>query len=469
MNSTQFQISQSNSFSSLEADVLKDFENLFGAAGAPDTTQDVNLGVNILEFPMSANYLVNGWHYVRARHRDRNMEWSGWSSVDSFVVTGSLGGSPLIVTDKTVYELSETIQLTYSNGLNAPQDWIGIYKVGQTPGSVNASDWFYTTGSSGVHAINLTVADEYYAAYFTADGYTEVAPRAYFYAGPIPVLTSDFPNYAVGTDVNITYTNCPGFTQDGIRIYKVGKIPGTDASTQFQYTSGGNGLLTFTGLPKGYYFANYFLRNQFNEPGERIFFSVGDTITQLTINKSIYNVGEYITATWIDGPGIVKDWLGIYDTLADPNTGDLAVPYISYTYFGGTAEGTKDIADSLLPNPADTGKYFIVMFTNDSYTEVSNRCYFQIINENASTGFDGKIDDKNVMVYPNPTQDKSYIQSDYPIDKVELLNEKGQTVFSSTNTNGNNYTLMHNDLPAGVYFLKVHSRKLFTYKIVVTR
>ena len=467
LNSTQFQISQTSSFSSLEKDVLKDYENLFGSAGTPDSTQDINLGVNILELQMPVNYLVNGWHYVKARHRDRNMEWSNWSEVDSFLVTLSIGGSPTIETDQLVYELVDTIKVTYANGLNVAQDWIGIYKIGETPGSTPASAWSYTTGASGILNFNLTVAEEYYAAFFTADGYTEVSPRVYFYVGPIPVLSSDFSNYTVGSTVNITYSNCPGFAQDGIRIYKVGKIPGTDASQQFQYTTGSAGTLAFAGLPKGYYFANYYLKNLYNEPGARIFFSVGDTITQLSINKSIYNLGEYITATWTDAPGIVKDWLGIYDTLADPNTGNLAVPYLSYTYFGGAAEGTKIINDSIIPHPADSGSYFIVMFTNDSYTEVSNRCYFQIID--ASATINEESVENGIMVYPNPAKDKSFIQSDYPIDKVELTNEMGQTVFSSTNTNGKNYTLLHNDLPAGVYYLKVHTRKLFTYKIIVTR
>ncbi len=479
MNSTEFQIAQSASFSSAEVDVLKDFEDFFSPAGAPDTTNDLNLGVNILNLNMQSTgptSLVNGWHYVRARHRDRNMEWSNWSPIDSFKVYGSQNGLPELATDTTAYELIDSVYVTYSNGLNVPYDWIGIYHKGETPGSVPASAWSYTSGASGVLPFKLTTADEYFVAYFTANGYTEVAPRDSFYVGPIPVLTSDFPNYASGTNVNISYTNCPGFAQDGIRIYIVGKIPGTDPSAAFLYTTGASGVKTFTGLPDGYYFANYYLKNGYTAPGQRIFFSVGDTITQLWINKSIYNVGEYIAATWVDGPGIVKDWLGIYDTLGVPTTGNMAVPYISYTYFGGVPAGSMNIADSLLPKPStdsqaslDTGRYFVVMFTNDSYTEVSNRCYFQIINQDASTGFDGKVDPHSVQVYPNPTQDKSYIQSDYPIDKVELLNEDGQTVFSSTNTTGSSYTLLHNDLPAGVYFLKVHSRKLFTYKIIVTR
>lgn len=471
LNSSEFQFSQTQSFATTEKDILRDYENLYGPAGAPDTTKDINLGINILNLNMSANYLNNGKHYVRARHRDRNMEWSNWSAIDSFIVKSSTVGNALIETDTTVYQLGSPIYVTYSNGPNVAQDWIGIYKKGQTPGSSTATTWAYTTGSSGVLTFTINTAEEYFAAYFTANGYTEVAPRANFYVGPIPELTSNLTTYTLGASVNITYTTCPGFAQDWIGVYKVGKTPGTDVTQQYQYTSGSSGVRTFTNLPKGYYFADYFLKNGYNAPGQRIFFSVGDTITQLSINKSIYNVGEYITATWSDGPGIVKDWFGVYDTGVNPQTGNLAIPYISYTYFGGTAFGTKNIADSLLPNPAVLGNYFIVMFTNDSYTEVSNRCYFQIVDTTAiaTSMFDANIEENGITVYPNPTKDKSFIQSNYPIDKVELLNDIGQTVFSSTNTQDKNFTLIHNDLPAGIYYLKVHTRKLYTYKIIVTR
>jgi len=399
------------------------------------------------------------------------MEWSGWSPVDSFKVKNSIGGTPQIVTDKLVYQLADTIYVTYSNGLNVPLDWIGIYKKGEVPGGVASTTWSYTAGSSGIRKFKVSVTEEYYAAFFTADGYTEVAPRVDFYVGPIPLLSSNLTTYTLGANVVITYTTCPGFALDWIGVYKVGQIPGTDASQQYQYTSGTSGVRTFTNLPKGYYFANYYLRDGYNAPGQKIFFSVGDTITQLTINKSIYNVGEYIAATWTDSPGIVKDWFGIYDTLVNPQTGNLAIPYVSYTYFGGNAFGTKNIADTLLPQPAVSGSYFIVMFTNDSYTEVSNRCYFQIVDTTAMTTgmFLPTPEEQGIKVYPNPTKDKSFIQSNYPIDKVELLNDIGQVVFSSTNTQDKNFTLLHNDLPAGIYYLRVHTRKLYTYKLIVTR
>lgn len=57
-----------------------------------------------------------------------------------------------------------------------------------------------------------------------------------------------------------------------------------------------NGTYHITGLPKGYYFAQYYLEDGYTAVGNKIFFQVGDDITQLMINKTIYNLNENIMA-----------------------------------------------------------------------------------------------------------------------------------------------------------------------------
>lgn len=465
LNSTEFQISQDPSFAVSEVDKLRDFENLFGAAGAPDTTRDLNFGVNILDLTLQTNAIPNGRHYARVRHRDRNLEWSPWSETIAFKVFGSVTGTPSLVLDKSNYELSETITVQYNNGTGNPLDWVGLYKKGDTPGPVASTLWSYVNGPTGVLTFNgLTTPGEYFAAFFTNDGYEEIAPRVSFYAGAIPVLASNKSNYTLTDTVKISYLNAPGFALDWIGIYKIGHVPGQVGSTQFKYVSGTNGQRDFSGLPKGYYFANYFIKDGYTEIGQRIFFAVGDTITNLMLDQSIYNLGEYITATWSDAPGIVKDWLGIYKDGDNPNVD----PLLQYTYFGGVPEGTKTLTDTLLPDVP--GQYFIVMFTNDSYNEVSNRVYFAVSDSSSSSVGDPLSVDHSLKLYPNPSHpdQRTVLESKYPIDKVELLNDKGQVVFYSKNVHTQKYSFITQDLPPGVYFVRVYARKTFTYKLIIS-
>lgn len=462
LNSTQFQVAQNKTFNVSEVNKLRDFENFFGSAGAPDTTKDLNAGVDILRYTLQSGSLTNGKYYARVRHRDRNLEWSKWSEIDSFVVVNSVLANPTIILDKTEYNLGDTIVIDYNNGPGLSTDWIGIYREGQTPGSVASTVWSYVQGSSGRLKFTLQASGNYYAVFFTNDSYSEISTRVPFFYGNLPELTSDKTAYNLGEPVTISYQNAPGLANDWIGLYKIGMTPGNVGSIQWSYTSGASGSKTFNNLPKGYYFASYFLLDGYDEIGERIFFSVGDTIAQLLIDKSQYNLGEYITATWTDGPGIPKDWLGIYEAWKNPNIDVLD----SYTYIGGEPAGLKVLSDTLIPQ--NTGSYFIVLFTNDSYNEISNRAYFTVVDTSSAIPNIAVSINEGVKIFPNPGGANTIIESSYPIDKIEILSPEGRVVYrSATNAGNMRFNLLNQQLPRGVYWIKVYSRKLYTVKLVV--
>lgn len=556
LNSTEFQVALDRNFAVSEKNSYRHYQDLFGnvPGATPDTTRDQNLGVNITEYTVPVGAIPNGWHYTRVRYRDRNQSWSNWSATDSFRVYNSVIINPVVTLDTNRYLPGDTIQVTFSNGSPNANAWIGIYRKGQTPGAATPSQaWQYTNGANGTMTFNLTQANEYFVAYFGDGGYTEVATRVPFYYGPAPILTTTAPNYNLGQTVPITFSNGPALANDWIGVYKIGMTPGGPASVKWTYVTASNGTFNATNLPKGYYFASYFLRDQYFEASSRVYFSVGDTITQLTTNQTTYNLGEYISATWIDGPGNPKDWLGIYNQGDNPN----ADTFISYTYIDGLPAGTRNIPDSAMPSQA--GNYFLVLFTNDSYNEVSNRVSFEMINSplplhlldfsgkpegmahllswqvagehpleqytlqhgsngkdftdifntkvNGSlngnykfrnedpvrgenfyrlkmTGEDGKEthsgivkihQDENgenkVSVYPNPVKsnNRSIIESPYPIDQIDIMDISGQMIYQSKNINNNKFSLLHQDLPAGTYLIRIHSRKLFTAKLVITK
>ncbi len=74
----------------------------------------------------------------------------------------------------------------------------------------------------------------------------------------------------------------------------------------------------------------------------------------------------------------------------------------------------------------------MVMFTNDSYTEVSNRVQFQVTSSTLGTD-ETKSTEKNVVLYPNPTKpgEPTFIKSDYPIEKIELVSATGDLLYET--------------------------------------
>jgi hypothetical protein len=107
-----------------------------------------------------------------------------------------------------------------------------------------------------------------------------------------------------------------------------------------------------------------------------------------------------------------------------------------------------------------------VLFTNDSYNEISNRSYFSIADSTIGTGT--LIDNKGVKLYPNPSGDHTIVESPYPIDKIEVLTQDGRLIYRSTaNAESMQFNLLNQQLPTGTYVVKVYSRKLYTLKMVI--
>ncbi|MDB2385419.1 fibronectin type III domain-containing protein, partial [Polaribacter sp.] len=471
-NSTQFQISSTSDFSIIEEDEFRHYENYYGPLGnQTDETENIGEGPGIFNLNIASNQLNNGAHYIRVRHRDQSLYWSDWSSAIQFDVTGSVDGTPTISTDKNSYAVNETINVQYTNGPGNNLDWIGIYEQGENPGDEAATVWTYINGSvSGIVNFTVPTSGQYFVAFFENDGYTELGNRVNFWVGDTPTLSTDNTEYAEGEDVIISYTNAPNNAQDWIGIYKVGEeLSASGTSASWQYVNSNSGSFTFSNLPKGYYKGYYLLTDGYFSIGNEVFFQVGTQITSIITDKTTYGLDEPITISFVDGPGKEKDWIGIYNSDDDPNID----PLLTYKYFDGLANGTTTISEtegtSGQPNqlPDVTGNYFLVMFIDDSYEEVSNRVYFDVVNTLSIEDVDKP--GHNVTIYPNPLNEQTAIDSKFPISKYELFDATGKKVFES-NTNGlqtNKIKLEHQFLNSGIYILRVHADKVYHLKLVV--
>ncbi len=471
LNSTEFQISNSKTFTTLQKDSYRDYEDLFGYVVKADSSADVNAGVNILNLTLEQWSIPNGKYYVRLRHRDRNLEWSPWSITDSFKVVKSVAGITTLATNKNSFELTDSANVTYTNGPGQVKDWIGLFKVGDEPNAGTTVQRKYVSGSNGSLIFkNIVTTGQYYVAFFSNDTYTELAPRVPIFFGSIPVITTNKTNYIVGDTVTVNYTHGPALAKDWTGVYKVGtSLAGIDPKN-WDYVTGTSGSLKVSDLAKGYYFASYFLEDGFMEPAARAYFTIGekavDTISNLLLNKVVYKLGESINASWTDAPALAKDALIIYTSGSTPGT---STP-VSSMYTNAVANGTFIISNGRLPQVP--GNYFISLYTNDVFAEISNRVNFTIIDSVITNISKFEAETNSIKIYPNPISKNgvALIESEESIQKVEFMDIAGRVLFLSDNVNSKTYPLTNLDLPAGIYYIRVFQKdkKVHTGKIVIS-
>ena len=79
--------------------------------------------------------------------------------------------------------------------------------------------------------------------------------------------------------------------------------------------------------------------------------------------------------------------------------------------------------------------------------------YFE--NLTTSPGFEGNKQDYKLLLYPNPAHEFLNIETDMPIEKIEILNTLGKTVISTRNTK----QISLSNLAAGFYTARITSPK----------
>ncbi|MDO5615349.1 MAG: fibronectin type III domain-containing protein [Cruoricaptor ignavus] len=482
LNTTQFLISKTSDFVTITKEVYRDYENLFGKKnGRRDESKDLNEGVDIQKMTLEKGSLANGTYYVKVRHRDQNLEWSDWSDAQSFTIINSTPSSPEIEVNKTTFALTDDISVTYSGGAKHSYAWVGIYDPSQNPGGFGSAHyswaWEYTNAKEagnmtfkniGTKNGNVKYAlkpGRYYAALFKDSGYNSIAKTPLFYVGEIPELKTDKQDYDNNETVKLSYKNSSNIKGDKVAIFKVGKNYQNGIPAKEIIINKNNDDVNIENLEPGYYYAEYFVEGTEMTIGNRAFFKVGGLVTNLLLDKKQYELGEKIVAKWTDAPGIAKDWIGIYKKGDDPNTDSTEESGYSYTYFDGKPEGEKEIAKNELPKTA--GDFFAVIFTNDSYNEISNRVYFEVIDATLNSQEVRTAD--QIKIYPNPTRqgESTFIESRFPINKIELYDMSGKLIYATENVNQNKFSLISHQIPKGTYVMSVYSRKIFTYKLIV--
>ncbi|MHC4746187.1 MAG: endonuclease/exonuclease/phosphatase family protein [Planctomycetota bacterium] len=175
------------------------------SAGAGAISHDVYFGTNptpgIDEFQGNQDgttFVLSTLEYLTTYYwRIDEVSNAGTETGDLWSFTTQDVG-PELSLDKDVYIGGEPIFASFWNGPGNTTDWIGIYQLGQVPGSVSSTVWLYTNGmqwpegsgptDGSVEFNNLTGAPSWpltegdWAAYFLCcDGYFILAGPVVFY------------------------------------------------------------------------------------------------------------------------------------------------------------------------------------------------------------------------------------------------------------------------------------------------
>lgn len=232
-----------------------------------------------------------------------NPIYSDWvdSTIASYISTLSL--------DKQFYKVNESIQATFSGVPVGTEAWLGIYAKGKKPGSSDTSAAYkYTEVAAGTISLSVSTVGEYFAVLFQDGGYTECSPRIPLFVTNRtydPTTFSMQPDkraYNVGDAVVVTLANAPNISKDWVGIYAAGLIPKNEKCPTWLYNTKVNGSLTLNvsgtknwtaPLPEGIYFVGYFMADDYSEPFERQFFTIGKP-ARLRSDKSEYKTSDEI-------------------------------------------------------------------------------------------------------------------------------------------------------------------------------
>ena len=86
-----------------------------------------------------------------------------------------------------------------------------------------------------------------------------------------------------------------------------------------------------------------------------------------------------------------------------------------------------------------------------------------------TTSISNNITDLTYLVYPNPFTDFTTIKliDTFQTQKIELIDIHGRTVRTINNVNSNSVTILRENLPSGIYFIKIHSDDTYVKKVII--
>ena len=207
---------------------------------------------------------------------------------------------PTIETDRKKYIAGESIKVSFANGPKNSKDWIGIYGVEMIPGSVDALDWVYVSGtkiagegrSDGIIAFSSELPiGEYFLRFFENDSFNELASYSYKVVPP-PLVSPTKTGFDLGERVIVDFDYGPGNAKDWIAIYHPETDPSKLPSLSWAYVGGSRTIsealakgtiMLSDNLAAGNYIIRYFENDSYKQLAESALLIKNTAPPKLTI------------------------------------------------------------------------------------------------------------------------------------------------------------------------------------------
>ena len=307
-------------------------------------------------------------------------------------------GPPTVTAGPATVAPGGTITVTVTNGPGNVRDWVGLYSV--TGADTPSISWQYLNGTPNIPAQAFTEATlvftapttpgTYHLRFFANGGYTRLATSGSIEVPPGPTLrvndvsvTEGHAGTAQATftvtlspanasqTVTVNYATANGSAAAGSDyVAATGSVIFDPSVTSRTITVAINGDATFE--QNETFFVNL------SQPVNAV---IGDaqgagTIVNddqaqtptVTAGPATVAPGGTITVTVANGPGNVRDWVGLF-TVTGADT-----PSISWLYLNGTwtapAQALTE-ATLVFTAPTTPGTYQFRFFANDGYTRLA--------------------------------------------------------------------------------------------------
>jgi PKD repeat protein len=236
-----------------------------------------------------------------------NANGSDTTTVSGLIAVKSAISLIDVLTNRKVYNRDESMAVLFTNGPGNPKDWLGIYKVGDVPGSTPSTLWFYVNGkqsaTDGIESGTVTfptglhAEGNYWVGLFEDDGYNVLKADSFKVKEGQPRVITDKNMYHISDSIIVSFKNGPRNPTDWIGIYKVGDIPGPTPSTLWLYVNGtqsatdsiGDGKVTFD---RGLSNAGMYWTGFFKNDGYTLLDTISFTVSKVTDIETQHHEGQ---------------------------------------------------------------------------------------------------------------------------------------------------------------------------------